>query len=183
MEKTNGLVMGTPNYLESKVDEPFTDEDLKKASKPHPARPKINSGLQKWEDYAMFWSLCFGISKTNFIKIGGFDERYTGYGGEDTDFAFMAKDRGVDFYLSDATVFHQPHTVYSPPVNHLNDIVKNSTAFKNKWGWWPMENWLNDFEEMGLIERSDSDEKHIQKLRDVDTNLLHQCKNEVAAFK
>ncbi|WP_409241961.1 glycosyltransferase family 2 protein, partial [Caballeronia sp. INML3] len=39
----------------------------------------------------MFWSLNFACHLNTFEQIGGFDDAYTGYGGEDTDFAFRAK--------------------------------------------------------------------------------------------
>ncbi len=183
MEECNGLVMGTPRYLNTAVADNFTEEELEEQSELHPSRPAQTKTLQKCDDYALFWSLCFGITKSNFIKIGGFDENYTGYGGEDTDFAFMAKEHGLDFQLSEATAYHQPHDVYTPPVNHLTDIVKNSTLFKKKWGWWPMEGWLNEFEDMGLIEREKKNGKEITQVKHVDPHLLEQCRNEVAAFK
>ena len=75
------------------------------------------------------WSLCFAIGRTQFEKIGGFDTHYVGYGAEDTDFAFMARELNIEFYLTCDVIYHQQHSVYRPPLNHLSSIVVNANAF------------------------------------------------------
>lgn len=114
--------------------------------------------VRNWKEkicYELFWSLNFGCSKTVFENIGGFDEGYEGYGAEDTDFAFAARERGVPVAALDAIAYHQHHASYSPPVNHMQDILPNALRFKSKWGKWPMEGWLRKFADMGLIEWHD----------------------------
>ena len=39
------------------------------------------------DDPLLFWSLSFAITAQDWLTLGGFDEDYEGYGGEDTDFA------------------------------------------------------------------------------------------------
>ena len=39
------------------------------------------------DEYRLFWSLSFAVTG-DVVRVGGFDEAYEGYGGEDTDFAF-----------------------------------------------------------------------------------------------
>jgi hypothetical protein len=88
-------------------------------------------------------------------KIGGFDEQYQGYGAEDTDFAMLAQQAGVELtWVGGASAFHQWHPTASPPVRHLDDILRNGALFATRWGWWPMESWLEQFEAQALI-RSD----------------------------
>jgi hypothetical protein len=41
-------------------------------------------------------------------------------------------------------------------VEHVVDIVRNGTVFYQRWGWWPMANWLIAFEQRGLITRDSS---------------------------
>ena len=36
---------------------------------------------------------------------------------------------------------------------HLDDILRNAAVFQQKWGWWPMEGWLQGFAALGLIGR------------------------------
>jgi hypothetical protein len=38
-------------------------------------------------------------------------------------------------------------------VQHVADIVTNANVFADKWGWWPMESWLEQFRDLGLVHR------------------------------
>ena len=107
--------------------------------------------VERTQDYGAFWSLCFAISRTQFEKIGGFDTHYVGYGAEDTDFAFMARELNIEFYLTGDIIYHQQHSVYRPPLNHLSSIVVNANRFYEKWQHWPMGGWLESFADMQLI--------------------------------
>ena len=113
----------------------------------------------------MFWSLCFSISQKQYSLLGGFDENYTGYGCEDTDFALCAKKADVPFYLINTEVYHQQHPVYAPPLNNLQSIVKNCNYFKKKWGYWPMADCLADFSKLGYINWEKETELPIQILK------------------
>jgi GT2 family glycosyltransferase len=122
---------------------------------PHPARPAPRAGeVIATADYELFWSLSFALTASTWRQIGGFCERYRGYGGEDTDFAQTARATGVPMrWVGGAHAFHQFHPVSDPPVEHVHDIVRNATIFHQRWGWWPMANWLDAFERRGLITR------------------------------
>ena len=186
-----GLVMGTPRYLgylSEEQKEIAKDIDfLMENSQFHPHRPTFESfenkeSCQRMEHYELFWSLCFGISKTNFEKIGGFDTNFVGYGGEDTDFAFLAREKNIPFYLSDAIVFHQQHAVSSPPLGHFEDIVTNANAFQKKWKRWAMESWLTEFKKLGLIEWNEKSNEPIKIKNYPSKELLDNCLREKAAF-
>ena len=56
--------------------------------------------------YELFWSLCFGIRKKTFIKLGGFDTRFEGYGGEDTNFSFTARSQNLPLYKISVLTYH-----------------------------------------------------------------------------
>jgi GT2 family glycosyltransferase len=100
----------------------------------------------------MFWSLSFATSASTWRRIGGFCEDYTGYGGEDTDFGQLARQAGVELcWVGDAWAFHQHHPKRSPPTEHLDDILRNAELFHRRWGWWPMEGWLAEFADAGLV--------------------------------
>ncbi|HEA21398.1 hypothetical protein LCGC14_1992520 [marine sediment metagenome] len=152
----DALIMGSPRYLLSNGIE-NAETKLKDNSILHPSRPKVD-GLRLEKCYEVFWSLCFSIPKEQFEYMGGFDDRYVGYGAEDTDFALEVKMAGIAFYLSEAEVYHQQHPIFVPPLNHLEAIVKNSNIFYSKWDYWPMVDCLSDFTSMGYIawkEKSD----------------------------
>ena len=75
-----------------------------------------------------------------------------GYGGEDTDLGFTARQKGIDIWsIPGATAYHQHHETHDPPVQHLADIVANARCFRAKWGVWPMRGWLRAFADDGLI--------------------------------
>lgn len=154
----DSLWTGRVRYL-SKGAMDFADwtDRLKAISTPD----KVRGHLANFS-YELFWSLNFGCSKRLFNRIGRFDEFYTGYGAEDTDFAFKARKHGVTLETLDATAYHQYHPSYSPPLNHLEEIVCNAMVFKRKWGVWPMEGWLLKFYEDRFIDWKDD---HIRILR------------------
>ncbi|MEP7089715.1 MAG: galactosyltransferase-related protein [Nocardioidaceae bacterium] len=123
------------------------DEATRLATPPHPARPAPPTGhLEAARDTRLFWSLSFAVRAQDWAGFGGFDEGYTGYGGEDTDFGQrVAAAGGRLWWVGGATAHHQWHPVSRPPVEHLDDIVRNANRFHRRWGWFPMEGWLEEF--------------------------------------
>ncbi|CAB4946087.1 unannotated protein [freshwater metagenome] len=118
------------------------------------ARPVPDDGALLDEPrHELFWSLSFAVSPATHARIGGFDEGYVGYGGEDTDYAFRARRAGVGLtWVGDAWAYHQHHAVSSPPREHLHDIVLNARRFRETWGRWAMEGWLAAFAAEGLVD-------------------------------
>ena len=103
-------------------------------------------------DHTLFWTLSFAITACTWRRVGGFCEDYVGYGGEDTDYGQLARRAGVELcWVGGAWTYHQHHPVESPPVRHIDDILRNAAIFHRRWGWWPMEGWLTAFAERGLV--------------------------------
>ena len=153
----HALVMGDVRYLpEGAADGDWDEDHLERLGEVHPRRPQPRGNKPLVElPYPLFWSLSFGIRALDFARLGGFDEAYSGYGGEDTDFAFAARRNGLPFFGCRARVYHQYHPTYSPPYNHLSDLIVNANRFYEKWGNWPMEGWLRAFADAGYIEWGD----------------------------
>lgn len=189
----NSLLMGQPRYLTRPLsgaesvklqDGALALSDLNQLSVYNPYRDNFEeaestptktsqTAMKQTEDYGAFWSLCFAITRELFEKIGGFDTQYTGYGAEDTDFAFTARELHIDFYLTADVVYHQQHSVYRPPLNHLDSIVINANRFYRKWQCWPMSGWLSQFVDMRLI--------HWQAEQSTPIALVRQpSRNEIA---
>lgn len=155
------LLCGPVSYLPNVELDPITpgyDERLARLCEPHPARPRPAPGqILTAGDHDLFWSLSFALRREVWDRIGGFDEDFEGYGGEDTDFAWQAREAGVALtWVGSASAFHQYHPVSSPPVEHLDDILTNGRLFADKWGQWPMQGWLERFEALRLVRRGES---------------------------
>jgi GT2 family glycosyltransferase len=145
------LLSGTISYLGPPRSDGYRPADLA-AAVPHAARPAPAPGeLRRAEDLRLFWSLSFAVDAATWALVGGFDEAYVGYGGEDTDFGQRATVVRVPlWWVGGARAFHQWHPVSDPPVEHLDDIVRNANRFHEQWGWFPMEGWLHAFAARGL---------------------------------
>lgn len=149
------LLCGPVTYLPPPPLDGYDLAQLGTMIDPHPARPAPARGeITASTDYELFWSLSFALLASTWQRIGGFCTDYTGYGGEDTDFAQKAATHDVSMrWVGGAHALHQYHPVSNPPVEHLRDIVTNAALFHQRWGWWPMTGWLDAFEAQGLIVR------------------------------
>ncbi|CAN5922350.1 glycosyltransferase [soil metagenome] len=153
-----GLRSGPVWYLPPTARSETTDfDELRKVGARHPAQPVVPPGGRMPLAPNLFWSLNFAVEPACLLNVlGGFDERYVGYGAEDTDLAWTAAARGVPLtHIADAQAFHQHHPSPSPPLQHIDAIVRNATLFHAKWGVWPMLGWLERFAELELIRLHD----------------------------
>lgn len=173
LDHFDGILMGGLRYLppdwEARVGpSPWSDEALHAVGERHPTRPEPPppGELAGTDAYELFWSLSFAVRRDTLRdRIGGFDEAYGGYGGEDTDLALRARAAGVPLaWVGDAWAFHQHHDTYDPPLQHLASILPNARRFRDVWGRWPMEGWLRRFAEAGLV-RWDPDGDTLELVR------------------
>jgi hypothetical protein len=139
----DALLCGPVAYLPPTPPGGYELSALPTLASAHPARPV--------PDDTLFWTLSFAVTAVTWQRIGGFCEAYVGYGGEDTDYGQLARQAGVDlWWVGGAWAYHQHHPVESPPVRHLDDILRNAAIFHDRWGWWPMGGWLDAFAQRGL---------------------------------
>ena len=147
------VAAGEVGYLPP-VDHPrrYRGPDLASMARAHPARPVLSAGeVCVAQDIRLFWSLSFALDPTDWGLLGGFGEEYVGYGGEDTDFGQRIGAAGGELlWVGGATAYHQHHPSPNPPLHHLESIVRNANCFHDRWGWFPMEGWLERFAELGL---------------------------------
>lgn len=155
----DGVLMGEVGYLPQGATDTgidfakFESVAVKHSERAGPPRGMVG----KCGDYRCFWSLNFALRAKTFEKIGGFDPRYEGYGGEDTDFGRTIVSKNVPLWWArGAKAYHQYHKHHMPPVHHLDSVLANAQIFADKWGEPTMQHWLRAFRLMGLIERDDS---------------------------
>ncbi|WP_116083897.1 galactosyltransferase-related protein [Tropicimonas sp. IMCC34011] len=159
IEAWSGILMGEVMYLPSgALDGGIDYAAFAAASEKHSdRRGPPEDGIDICNDYRCFWSLNFGLSRAAFELIGGFDERYSGYGGEDTDFGKTAVVAGLPIgWLKGGRVYHQYHAHHMPPIHHLHAVVRNALKFEEKWGYRTMGHWLYAFGLMGLLDEDES---------------------------
>ena len=152
---SDGLLMGEVLYLPAGATRPgWCCDDLMGVAVRHSdRRGPPPEGIERCPDYRCFWSLNFAMRRSTFLATGGFDERYLGYGGEDTDFGKALDRAGIPIaWMKGGLAFHQHHRHHMPPVHHLDSVVRNAQLFEAKWGYRTMGHWLHAFRLMGLID-------------------------------
>lgn len=150
-----GLFLGEVRYL---PPGPLDHTALDGLSEAHPARPSPpDSGLRREPDAGQLWGLSFALSAADWRAVGGMDETYTGYGGEETDFAARLAGTGLPTYwVAGARAYHQHHPVHVPPLQHFAPILANAARFRARHGRWCMSYWLGQFRSAGLIHWDES---------------------------
>jgi len=156
LEEPGTLWSGPVTYLAPPAGGGYDLARLEEEDSPHPARPAPARGMHVGGGHPdLFWSLSYALHRDAWLRIGGFDEEYVGYGAEDTDFGHRAAAVGIELsWTGSARAYHQYHGTESPPVHHLDDILRNGEIFHGRWGRWPMTGWLESFEELGLVTRT-----------------------------
>ena len=151
VEPGPSLCSGPVAYLPPPPRGGYELSNLHRITQGHPSRPTPAEDSIISADPRLFWSLSFAIDARTWHELGGFHERYTGYGAEDTDYGQVAAAHGVQHvWVGGAWAYHQYHPSSDPPQQHLHDILHNARIFHQRWGWWPMRGWLEEFERRGL---------------------------------
>jgi GT2 family glycosyltransferase len=151
-QRPGDLLCGTVTYLPPTPAGGWDAADLARLRAPHPARPDPAPGAIEFGETRLFWSLSFAVTAPTWRAIGEFYEGYVGYGAEDTDFGLAAEATGARVaFAGGADAYHQHHPVSDPPVEHLDDIVRNSAVFEARHDRLPMSGWLDAFSARGLL--------------------------------
>ena len=153
-DQPGGIRLGEVAYLPAgALDEGLDWNRLDRVGVRHPAKPSIAPDeVRATPSHGELWGLSFAISAADWRRAGGMDERYVGYGGEETDFAARLERAGVPmWWVGGARAYHQHHVVHTPAYQHFDAIVRNARLFHATWGRWCMDYWLGQFAAQGLI--------------------------------
>ncbi|MAC12571.1 MAG: sugar transferase [Sphingorhabdus sp.] len=151
-------------------------EKLCELGQRHPAKPAL-AGIDSAPiaDHGELWGLAFIMKRSAWFAAGGMDDAYFGYGAEETDFGQRLRAAGVDLYWLGGTVaFHQHHAVHKPPLQHFESILRNAALFRDRWGEWCMDYWLEAFENAGYIERTGDRIECLRKPSDAEIAAARQ---------
>ena len=148
-----GVRLGDVLYLPPGGVERIDDAALDRIGVRHPAKPELaEDEIRATPSHGELWGLSFALSAADWRRAGGMDERYIGYGGEETDFAARLERAGVTMaWVGGARAYHQHHPIHIPPLQHFDAILRNARLFHATWGRWCMDYWLGQFAERGLI--------------------------------
>lgn len=164
VRSVGGIVAGPVGYLPPGVPGQESGlQDMARHARPHPARPVPPDGDLVAEDrWELLWTLSLAGRAGDLRAFGGFDERYVGYGAEDTDFAMRARAAGLGLHwVGGAWAYHQHHE--SSYRDQVDDVVRNALLFRSIWGWWPMAGWLQELAGAGAI-RWDRDGETLERV-------------------
>ncbi|MBC75981.1 MAG: hypothetical protein CME64_08185 [Halobacteriovoraceae bacterium] len=148
LKGSKNVITAYPKYLKE-VPHKFDLSSVRNAAIEHPRQKRIQHGVSV--DWKRFWSLVFCVEKKQMSDVGGFDENFQGYGAEDTDLAEALAQAGNKLIFANSCIYHQYHTKYDPPLQHIHSILKNANYFKEKWNYFPMTKWLDAFIEQGFV--------------------------------
>lgn len=153
LQRRDVVLMGEVHYLPALNYSHKGFSELAAVAQHHPARPVVpNQGLLNESNPRCLWGLSFAIRSSRFQLVDGLNERFIGYGGEETDFAErLAEIDTVFCWCPNVLALHQYHTVYSPPLDKFPYIIRNAKLFHATWGSWCMEYWLQLFHDCGYI--------------------------------
>lgn len=151
--RTDGLFLGEVLYLPPGLAA-GDGADLDRLGRAHPARPPVpETGIRPEPDSGQLWGLSFALPARAWDAVGGMDEAYAGYGGEETDLAARLAAGGLPTYwVAGARAYHQHHPVHVPPLQHFAPILANAARFRARHGRWCMTYWLGQFRDAGLID-------------------------------
>jgi len=176
-DRRQGVFMGEVGYLANGATDDGVDfARFEEVAVRHPERPEPpRHQAERSDDATAFWSLNFAMRAKDFAAVGGFDERYAGYGGEDSDFARTLAAKGLPlWWVRGAKAYHQFHPHHIPPVHHLDSVLANAVRSQEKWGEPVMEQWLRAFTLMGLIRRDDDGWRKLREPTEADFALTRQ---------
>lgn len=155
LAQVDALLAGDVRYLPADADLRLPIDSLSRLARPHPRRPRPPDQPGRVDlslPHGLVWGLCMAVRASTFAEIGGFDESYLGYAGEDTDLGRAMKASGRPAgHVGGATILHQHHDSFEPPLHQMAATVLNAQRYRDKWGDWPMQGWLAQFERLGLI--------------------------------
>jgi hypothetical protein len=82
--------------------------------------------------WLLAWTSALGVPRRLFDAVGGFDETFLGWGGEDCDFAWRMHREGASFRaFTESLVLHLPHPT-EPSATRRGQHLENARALHEK---------------------------------------------------
>jgi glycosyltransferase involved in cell wall biosynthesis len=82
--------------------------------------------------WSLGWTSALSVSRSDFLRVEGFDEEFLGFGGEDVDFCHRLFKLGVSFSsVAETPVLHLPHP-QTEPTTRSDSILRNKHRLHRK---------------------------------------------------
>ncbi|WP_185984778.1 glycosyltransferase family 2 protein [Aureimonas mangrovi] len=185
LDRADALFLGEVLYLPAGgVDAALDFRHLDKIGRVHPSKPPVPAkGIAPEPDTGQLWGLSFALRAERWRTLGGMDEAFFGYGGEETDFAARVKAAGVGaFWTGGARAYHQHHVVHVPPLHQFDHILRNAALFHERHGRWCMDYWLGQFRDAGLIGWSEDSPEIEVRRRPTHAEILASARTSDVLF-
>jgi N-acetylglucosaminyl-diphospho-decaprenol L-rhamnosyltransferase len=146
------LLMGPVGWLDQPVPAGGLDASRIARARGTVKRDFPERGLAQEPRPELFWSLSFAVSPSAHRQVGGFDEAYTGWGAEDTDYGRRARAGGLGLWkVGGAWAYHQPHPPARSRPGQVAALADNALRYHARWGDWPMPDVLAELAGAGQI--------------------------------
>ncbi|MCF2859907.1 glycosyltransferase [Pseudoalteromonas sp. SMS1] len=77
--------------------------------------------------WVIFWTSCISVSRSDVARVGGFDERFCAWGGEDVDLGYRLFHAGCKFVLHQSLLtVHYPH---EKDIENKEEQAKGNVAY------------------------------------------------------
>lgn len=110
-----------------------------------PQIDEIGRDLNSWPaPFDIFWGGLIGVHKKEFDKVGGFDNAFNSWGGEDVDLGIRLYLDGCEFALADGVEsVHWPHETDSNLLKEKR-ALECAKALHRKYGLWQTEYYVSN---------------------------------------
>jgi len=78
-------------------------------------------------------SNALSLKRKDIVNIGGWDEKFKGWGEEDMDFAYRLYLSGISFVFPEAEILYAVHLDHPVSVNRLASLFRNALYFISKF--------------------------------------------------
>ena len=131
----NKKILSTPNLVYFDNTNQLTNGFFTSPTKPNDIFDIIEHTTARCK-YARTLPLCMGIYKDELIKIGGYDEDFTGWACDDDDLVNRLILNGLDYHYTDAEIIHLYHKKQYDRENKNNtkEYLHNLKLYRERKG-------------------------------------------------
>ena len=132
---TNKKILSTPNFVYFDNTNQLTNKLFSSPKIPKNFMDMIEHSTARCK-YGRKLPLCMGMYKQELLKIGGYDEDFTGWGADDDDIVERLVLNGLNYHYTNAKIIHLYHKKQYDRKNKINnkEYLHNLELYKKRKG-------------------------------------------------